>query len=118
MDNEIFQRENLTKSLKSLGIDSTTREFPLIKPHFKFMDHQIIGINWMKEMEEGLAAGGLLADDCGTGKVCPQISLASFIELSLTNANYQTIILLGLMCIQASFYKAQKLRQGIVIVGE
>jgi len=33
------------------------------------MDHQIIGINWLKEQEENLEGGGLLADDCGTGKV-------------------------------------------------
>lgn len=70
MDNEIFQRENLDESFVALGIDPDTRALPLIKPHFKFMDHQIIGINWMKEQEEGLASGGLLADDCGTGKVC------------------------------------------------
>jgi len=69
MDNEMFQRENLKVSFVALGIDPVTRAFPLIKPPFKFMDHQIIGINWMKEQEESLAGGGLLADDCGTGKV-------------------------------------------------
>ena len=69
MDNEIFRRENLQESFQALGIDPVTRAFPLIKPTFKFIDHQIIGINWMKEQEEHLAGRGLLADDCGTGKV-------------------------------------------------
>lgn len=70
LDNEDFQRVNLEESFKSLKVDPMTRDFPLIKPPFKFMDHQIIGIDWMKEKEDGLAGGGLLADDCGTGKVC------------------------------------------------
>lgn len=70
MDNEQFQRENLVESFERLGIDPQTRSFPLVSPSFKFMHHQIIGINWMREMEESLAGGGLLADHCGTGKVC------------------------------------------------
>ena len=69
MDNEMFQRENLKELFIALGIDPVTCTFPLIKPPFKFMDHKIIGINWMKEQEESLAGGGLLTDDCVTGKV-------------------------------------------------
>lgn len=69
MDNESFQRDNLDESFENLGVDPATRDFPFIKPGFQFMDHQIIGINWMFEQERSLAGGGLLADDCGTGKV-------------------------------------------------
>lgn len=70
MDNEEFQRENIEELLASLGVDRVTREFPLVRPSFKFMDHQIIGINGMSEQEDSLAGGGLLADDCDTSKVC------------------------------------------------
>ena len=69
MDNKMFEKVYLSESFVAQGINSVRRVFPLIKPPFKFMDHQIIGINWMKEQEESSEGGGLLADDFGTGKV-------------------------------------------------
>ena len=72
MDNKAFQREDLNGACQALGIDPDLRTLPLMRD-VKLHPHQIIGIHWMSEMEDGLAQGGLLADDCGTGKVkCPR----------------------------------------------
>ena len=68
MDNQAFQRENLEDACKALDIDPIARTLPLMR-NVRLHPHQIIGIHWMSEMENGLAQGGLLADDCGTGKV-------------------------------------------------
>jgi len=52
-----------------------TRTFkPLHKPT-QLQPHQIIAVNWMAVKEDNLAKGGLLADDCGTGKVRPCCAL-------------------------------------------
>ena len=69
MDNQQFQREDYDEACAALGIDPEMRTMPLLKPGVRLHPHQIVGAHWMLQMEEGLAHGGLLADDCGTGKV-------------------------------------------------
>jgi SNF2 family DNA or RNA helicase len=75
MDNQQFQRENLEESMAALGITMEIRTFkPLHKPT-QLQPHQIISVNWMTEKENSLPKGGLLADDCGTGKDRPCCAL-------------------------------------------
>ena len=75
MDNQEFLRENLEESMTALGSTMENRTFkPLHKPT-QLQPHQIIAVNWMTEKENSLAKGGLLADDCGTGKVRPCCAL-------------------------------------------
>ena len=69
MDNQEFQRENLKESIAALGITMETRtSTPQHKPML-LQPHQIIALNWMAEKENSFGKGGLLADDCGPGKV-------------------------------------------------
>jgi SNF2 family DNA or RNA helicase len=75
IDNQEFQRDNLQESLAALGITIETRTFkPLHKP-MQLQPHQIIAVNWMAEKGNSLAKGGLLADDCDSGKVRPWSAL-------------------------------------------
>jgi SNF2 family DNA or RNA helicase len=75
MDNREFQSENLQESMAALGITMEIRTLkPLPKPT-QLQPHQIIALNWMTEKKNSLAKGGLLADDCGTGKVRPCCAL-------------------------------------------
>ena len=69
MDNQQFQWENYAEACAALGIDPEMRTIPLLRSGVRLHTHQIVGVHWMLQMEEGLACGGLLADDCGTGKV-------------------------------------------------
>jgi len=75
MDNQDFQRENLEESVAALVITMETRTLkPLHKPA-QLQPHPIIAGNSMAEKENSLAKSGLLADDCGTGKVRPCCAL-------------------------------------------
>ena len=69
MDNQLFQREDYDEACATLEIDPKMRTMPLLRPGVRLHPHQIVGAHWMLQMEEGLAHGGLLPDDCGTGKV-------------------------------------------------
>jgi SNF2 family DNA or RNA helicase len=42
---------------------------------FPLLDHQKLGVAWMKSMEEGTNKGGILADDMGLGKTMQAIAL-------------------------------------------
>jgi hypothetical protein len=42
---------------------------------FPLLDHQKLGLAWMKSMEEGTNKGGILADDMGLGKTMQAIAL-------------------------------------------
>jgi len=78
MDNQEFQRENLEQSMAALGITMEIRTFkPLQRPTQLQLRH-LIAANWMAEKENNLAKGGLLADDCGTGKVRPCCALGIY----------------------------------------
>ena len=78
MDNQEFHRENLEESMAAGGITMEIRTLkPLHKPMLLQL-HQVITVNWMAEMENSLAKGALLADDCSTGKVRPCCALEIF----------------------------------------
>ncbi|KAL9057510.1 MAG: hypothetical protein Q9206_002319 [Seirophora lacunosa] len=42
---------------------------------YALMDHQKLGLAWMKSMEEGTNKGGILADDMGLGKTIQALAL-------------------------------------------
>ena len=42
---------------------------------YPLMEHQKLGLAWMKTMEEGSAKGGILADDMGLGKTIQALAL-------------------------------------------
>ena len=69
MDNQQFQGEDYDEACAALGIDAEMRTMPLLRPGIRLHPHQIVGAHSMLQMEEGLAHGGLLADDSGTGMV-------------------------------------------------
>ena len=69
MDNQQFQREDYDEACAALAIDPEMRTMPLLRRVVRLHLHQIVGAHWILQMEEGLAHEGLLADDCGTGKV-------------------------------------------------
>jgi SNF2 family DNA or RNA helicase len=69
MDNRECQREHLKELTASLGITMGIRAFKPLHNLTELQPHQIIAVNWMAEKENSLAKGGLLAEDCGTGKV-------------------------------------------------
>ncbi|KAI5776440.1 hypothetical protein EDC01DRAFT_780112 [Geopyxis carbonaria] len=66
MENIRFQRENVEEAMLNLrvGIDGKVPWIAIKTP----MAHQVVGINWMVQQEDGPVCGGLLAVDCGVGK--------------------------------------------------
>jgi hypothetical protein len=59
MDNQQFQRENLQESMAVLRITMQIRTFKPLHKLTHSQPHQIIAENWMAEMENSLAKGGL-----------------------------------------------------------
>jgi len=75
MDNHSLLTENMEKLIAAFGITVVTRTFkPLYKPTL-LHPHHIIAVNWMTEREDSFPKGGLLADDCSTGKGKPCCAL-------------------------------------------
>ncbi|KAI5806372.1 SNF2 family N-terminal domain-containing protein [Geopyxis carbonaria] len=66
MENIRFQRENVEEAMLNLGV-GIDGKVPWIATKTP-MAHQVVGINWMVQQEDGPVRGGLLADDCGVGK--------------------------------------------------
>jgi SNF2 family DNA or RNA helicase len=69
LDNEAFQRDNVEESYKALGINREDGRIPGLGVDIRLKLHQVVALKWMRDQENGLAQGGLLADDCGLGKV-------------------------------------------------
>ena len=77
MDNQQFQREDYDEACAALGIDPKMRTMLLLRSGVFLHLHQSVGAHWMLQMEEGLVHRGLLADECGTGKVYHRLNLKS-----------------------------------------
>lgn len=56
-------------------LDPEDREGTPEQIKFPLMEHQKLGLAWMKKMEEGTNKGGILADDMGLGKTIQALSL-------------------------------------------
>ena len=56
-------------------IDANSREGTPPQMKLTLMEHQKLGLAWMKKMEEGTNKGGILADDMGLGKTIQALAL-------------------------------------------
>ena len=56
-------------------------------------DHQKLGLEWMKKMEEGSNKGGILADDMGLGKTIQAIAL--MVERRSANQSRKTTLIIA-----------------------
>ena len=104
LDTEGFQRDYLEESYEILKVrpEDKGAGIPLVRPTLRFYPHQIVGIRWMVEMEASLAQGGLLADECGLGKV------GYAIVATITDTNsMQTATALGMLCYQIHEYESK-----------
>ncbi|RAL07409.1 DEAD/DEAH box helicase [Aspergillus homomorphus CBS 101889] len=72
-------KEEIMKLLESIRPDSEiskeNREGTPDALKFTLLEHQKLGLSWMKSMEEGKNKGGILADDMGLGKTVQAIAL-------------------------------------------
>lgn len=56
-------------------LDANSREGTPLQLKATLMEHQKLGLAWMKKMEEGSNKGGILADDMGLGKTLQALAL-------------------------------------------
>ncbi|OJJ73280.1 hypothetical protein ASPBRDRAFT_173837 [Aspergillus brasiliensis CBS 101740] len=72
-------KEDIQKLLESIRPDSEialqNREGTPEALRYTLLEHQKLGLSWMKSMEEGDNKGGILADDMGLGKTIQAIAL-------------------------------------------
>ena len=68
---------SVDKALKFLGLQNQQEHLPGMV--ISLMAHQILGVAWMVEKEQGSVKGGCLADEMGLGKVCP-LNLSNIIS--------------------------------------
>ncbi|CAK45712.1 uncharacterized protein An08g10070, partial [Aspergillus niger] len=72
-------KEDIQKLLESIRPDSEialqNREGTPEALKYTLLEHQKLGLSWMKSMEEGDNKGGILADDMGLGKTIQAIAL-------------------------------------------
>lgn len=80
--NAFATQEEVTKELKNL-LDNIRPDQELNNKRegtpealkYKLLEHQKLGLAWMKSMEEGTNKGGILADDMGLGKTIQALAL-------------------------------------------
>ncbi|KAF8542393.1 hypothetical protein BDD12DRAFT_802946 [Trichophaea hybrida] len=75
MKNEICEREHMEESCQTLGITIENRTFMPLKPTNQLHPHWIVADDLMVEKENRVEQGGLLADDCGTGRTLTALAL-------------------------------------------
>ncbi|KAI9794521.1 MAG: hypothetical protein M1835_006528 [Candelina submexicana] len=72
-------RDELTSLLENIRPDEElppeNREGTPERMTYPLMEHQKLGLTWLKNMEEGSNKGGILADDMGLGKTIQALSL-------------------------------------------
>ncbi|KZF22107.1 hypothetical protein L228DRAFT_239121 [Xylona heveae TC161] len=59
---------------------------------YPLMEHQKLGLSWLKKMEEGSNKGGILADDMGLGKTIQALALMLFRPSSDTRQKTTLIV--------------------------
>jgi len=70
------QIRNLLENIRpDMKIPKEQREGTPDAMYYPLMEHQRVGLTWLKMMEEGKTRGGILADDMGLGKTIQMLAL-------------------------------------------
>lgn len=79
---------------------------------YPLMEHQKLGLAWMKSMEEGSNKGGILADDMGLGKTIQ--ALALMVSRRSTNPQRKTTLIVAPVALMKQWEREiqQKLKPG------
>ena len=76
---EALQEDDLNKLFQNIRPDEDVpqadRERTPAGMRTELMEHQKLGLAWLKQMEEGTNKGGILADDMGLGKTIQALAL-------------------------------------------
>jgi len=68
--------KNLLENIRpDMEIPKEQREGTPDAMYYPLMEHQRVGLTWLKKMEEGKSKGGILADDMGLGKTIQTLAL-------------------------------------------
>ncbi len=90
-------KDELTSLLENIRPDEElppeNREGTPERMTYPLMEHQKLGLTWLKNMEEGSNKGGILADDMGLGKTIQALSL--IVSRPSTDPQRKTTLIIG-----------------------